>query len=124
MLLARNAQPFGLGAGGDDQRIAGVLVPESPFSAERPDIEIDFGDDVVDDLGADMLGLLQHLLHQPRPLDRIGEAGIVLDVGGDHQLAALLQAGDQHRLQHGARGIDRRRIAGRTGADDENGQRV
>ena len=67
-----------------------------------------------------MLGLLQHLLHQPRTLDGIGEARIVLDIGGDHQLAALLQAGDEHRLQHGARGIDRGGVAGRAGTDDED----
>ncbi len=40
-------------------------------------------------------------------------------VDGAH-LAALLQAGDEHRLEHGARGIDRRRIARRTRTDDED----
>ena len=120
MLLAGDAQPFRLRAGGDDQRVAGVVGAGIALQPERPHVEIDLGDDVADDLGADMLGLLQHLLHQPRTLDRIGEARIVLDVGGDHQLAALLQAGDQHRLQHGARRVDRRRVAGRAGADDED----
>ena len=74
---------------------------------------------VGDDLGADMLGLRPHLLHQPGALDHVGEARIVLDVGGDGQLAAGLDAGDQHRLQHGARGIDGGRVAGRAGADDD-----
>ena len=46
--------------------------------------------------------------------------GIVLHVGGDHELPARLQPGDQDRLQVGARGIDRRRIAGRAGADDQD----
>ena len=41
--------------------------------------------------GADMLGLLLHLLHQPRALDHVGEARIVLDIGGDGELAAGLQ---------------------------------
>ena len=72
------------------------------------------------DARADMLGLGAHLLHQPRPLDRLGEAGIVLDVGRDHQLAARLEAGEQERLQHGARGVDRRRVAGRPRADDDD----
>ena len=44
-------------------------------------------------LGADMLGLLLHLLHQPGALDDVGEARVVLDVGGDGQLAARLNAG-------------------------------
>ena len=69
---------------------------------------------------ADMLGLGPHLLHQPRPLDRLGEARIILDVGGDHQLAARLEAREQQRLQHGARGVDRGGVAGRTRADDDH----
>ncbi len=67
-----------------------------------------------------MLGLRAHLLHQPGALDRLGEARIVLDVGGDHQLAAGLEARQQQRLQHGARGVDRRGVAGRPRADDDD----
>ena len=66
-----------------------------------------------------MLGLHPHLLHQPGALDHVGEAGIVLDVGGDGHLAAGLDALDEQRLQHGARGIDAGRIAGRARADDD-----
>ena len=66
-----------------------------------------------------MLGLLAHLLHQPGALDDFGKAGIVLDIGGDGQLAARLQAGDQNRLQHGARGIDGGRVTGSAGTDDD-----
>ena len=50
---------------------------------------------VENDPGPDMLGLLLHLLHQPGALDDVGETGIVLDIGGDRQLAARLQPGDQ-----------------------------
>ena len=67
-----------------------------------------------------MLGLFLHLLHQPGTLDDVGEARKVLDIGGDHELPARLHALDQDRLQVGARGIDRRGIAGRTGADDQD----
>ena len=74
---------------------------------------------VGDDPRADVLGLLLHLLHQPGALDDVGEARIVLDVGGDGELAAGLDALDQHRLQHGARGIDGGGVAGRAGADDD-----
>ena len=49
----------------------------------------------------------------------VGEAGIVLDVGGDHQLSARLEAGEQQRLQHRARGVDRGGVAGGAGADDD-----
>ena len=67
-----------------------------------------------------MLGLLLHLLHQPGALDDVGEAGVVLHVGGDGELPAGLDALDQDRLEHGAGRIDRGRIAGRARADDDN----
>src|SRR5215831_11004063 len=66
-----------------------------------------------------MLRLLLHLLHQPGALDDVGEAGIVLDIGGDGELPAGLDALNQHRLQHGAGGIDRGGIAGRPRTDDD-----
>ena len=94
--------------------------PLSVRATEGALVGVDFGHEVVDDLGADMLRLLEHLFHQPRTLDRIGKARIVFDIGGDHQLAALFKAGDQNRLQHGARGIDRGRVAGGAGTDDEH----
>ena len=92
---------------------AAYSAPESVLTWKGRRCDVHRGDDVVDDLGADVLGLLEHLLHHPRTLHRIGIARIVLDIGGDHQLAALLEPGDQHRLQHGARGIDGGGIAGR-----------
>ncbi len=59
-----------------------------------------------------MLGLGLHLFHQPGALDHIGEARIVLNIGGDGQLAAGLNAGHHDRIKHGPRRIDRRCIAG------------
>ena len=67
-----------------------------------------------------MLGLLLHLVHQPGALDGVGEAGIILHLGGDGELAAGLDAGDQGRLQHGARGIDRGGAAGRAAAQNDD----
>ena len=80
---------------------------------ERPARQIDRGDMVPDDLGPDMLGLGLHLLHQPRALDDVAEAGIIFDVGGGGQLAAGLDALDDDRVQAGARGIDGGGVAGR-----------
>ena len=68
---------------------------------------------------ADILRLRPHLLHQPRPLDRLGEARIVFDVRRGHQLSAGLEAGQHQRFQERARGIDRRRIGGRPRANDD-----
>ena len=95
--------------------VAGIaLEPEWPLR------KIDLHDVVHHDLGADMLGLLAHLLHEPRPLDHVGETGIVFDIGGDRQLTAGLVALDHDRGQHGAGGIDRSRIAGRAGPEDDD----
>src|SRR5216110_2481990 len=53
---------------------------------------------VQDHPGADMLRLGVHLLHKPRALNDFGEAGIILDIGRDRQLAAGLKPGYQNRL--------------------------
>src|SRR5215467_5632677 len=118
-LLGRQLQPTRLGAGRDDEAVCEVMVAGLALEPERPMGEIDLADMIADELGADVLGLLLHLLHQPRPLDDVREARIVLDVGGDRELATGLDALDQDRLQHGAGGIDRGRIARRPGPDDE-----
>src|SRR3546814_10048596 len=67
-----------------------------------------------------MLGLRLHLLHQPGTLDDVGEAGEILDIGGDRHLAARLQPRHHQRLQVGARGVDRGRVARRARPDDED----
>jgi hypothetical protein len=119
LLLTRNAEPAGLGAGGDHQRVRQVDRAAIPRRAEGPAREVDVEDHILLDRRADMFGLGLHLFHQPGALDRLGEAGVVLDIGGDGQLAARLHAGDDQRREPRARGVDRRRVAGRAGADDE-----
>ena len=119
-LLGGKIEPLGLSAGGDDQRLGKIDLAGFAFEPERTCRQVDLGDMVIDDAGADMLGLLLHLLHEPGALDDIGEAGIILDIGGDGQLAAGLDALDHDRLQHGARGIDCSRVSGGAGTDDDD----
>ena len=78
--------------------------------------DLDHG--VEEELRADMLGLLLHLLHQPRALDDVGEARIVLDVGGDGELTARLDALHQHGLETRAGRIDGRGVARGSGTQD------
>ena len=40
------------------------------------------------------------------PEDAVGEAGVVLDVGGEHELPAGADALDDDRLEVGAAGVD------------------
>ena len=119
-LFRRQIEPARLRAGRNDQRVGQIDVARIAGEAERPVAEFHLGDIVGDDSGADVLGLLLHLLHQPGTLDDVGEARIIFHVGGDGELAAGLHALDQDRFQHGARGIDRGGVARRTRADDHD----
>ncbi len=105
-------------AGGDDQRISGVLavVADQPERARGQFRGVDV---VEDDLGVEALGVRLHARHQVRAHQTVGVAGPVVDLGGGHQLAALVQAGDQHGLEVGARGVDGCGVAGRAGAEDQ-----
>src|SRR5215471_2990891 len=117
-LLRRQIEPARLGAGGQNERVGEINVARLAFDAEWSLAQINFVDVIGNELGADMSRLLLHLLHQPRPLDHVGVARIILDIGCDRELPARRDALDEDRLEHSARGIDRSRIAGRTGADD------
>ncbi len=81
--------------------------------------EVDLADVVGHELGADVGGLLLHLLHEPRALDDVGKAGVIFDIRGGGQLTAGFDALDQDRIEHGAGGVNRRRIASRPGANDD-----
>ena len=118
-LLGRQAEVLGRGAGGDDQRVAGVVAGVAAQVNGRLR-EIDRVDVVEHDLGVEALGVLQEALHQVRALHAVDVGRPVVDVGRRHQLAALRDAGDEHRLQVGARGVDRGGVAGGAGAEDQD----
>jgi len=69
---------------------------------------------------AEALGLLAELGHHLLAGDTVGIARIVLDVGRVLQLATPLEALEDERLEVGARGVERRRVAGGTAADDDH----
>ena len=64
------------------------------------------------------------------PMIAVGEARVVLDVGGEHQLAAgLVARARRFALEHergevGPGRVDRRRQAGGAGADDDDAAAV
>ena len=106
-------------AGGDDDRFGRVLHALRP-QPERTSREIDHVDVRVDHPRPEPLRLLAELLHQLGALDALREAGVVLDVAGDHQLAAGGVAADDDGLEVGPRGVDRSGQSGRAGADDDD----
>ena len=71
------------------------------------------------DLGAETFRVPFHAFHQFRPLNALVIAGPVIDVGGRRHLSADFDAGDEYGFKCGARAVYRRRIAGRSGAQDE-----
>ncbi len=118
-LFARDLEQLGRGAAGDDHRLRRVLALLDP-DAERVGGEIHPRHLGVHDLGAEALGLGAEHLHQLGAEDRVHEARIVLDLGGDGELAAGLVAAEQQRLEVGAGRVDRGGVPGRAGPDDDD----
>ena len=117
-LLGRQAQPAGLGAGGEDDGVGEIGRPALALGPEGQDREVEAVDVVGDQLGAGGAGVLLHPGHERGALD-LDVAGPVLHLGGDGELAAGLDALHEDRREHGARAIDRGGVARRAGADDE-----
>ena len=103
-LLGRQAEVHGRGAGGDDQRVAGVGAGIAD-QGEGLFGQLGGVDLVEDDLGVEALGVALEAVHQLGALHAVDVGRPVVHVGGGHQLAALLHAGDDDRREVGARGI-------------------
>ena len=101
-------------------RLGEVLVVADPDALDAAVGELDPGGVVGDEAGAEALRLIAELLHQLRAHDPLGEARVVLDVGRVLKLAAPLEALDHERLELGAGGVERGRVAGGGPADDDH----
>src|SRR5690606_16515078 len=108
------------GAGGNDQRIAGVGVAAVALQLEGAIRKLYFGDVVEHDFGVEPLGMSEEALHQFRPLHAHGVGWPVIHVRCGHQLAPLLETGDQHGGQVGTCRIDRGAVSRRTGTKNED----
>src|SRR5918994_2647705 len=118
--LARDTEPLRLRSHGEDHGPGAVLVVVDPDTLEPSVAELDPGRVVADEPGAEVLRLLAELGHQLRAHDPpVGEARVVLDVGGVLELAPPLEALDHQRLEARPRGVERSRIAGGRAADDD-----
>ena len=117
--LVGQVKPDSRGPRGDDdavRRVAGSARGDGEGSRREVD-RLDVG---VHQAGTEALGLGSHVGHQLGAVDALGEARVVLDLGGDHELSAGHEAGDDERLEVGARGVDGGRQAGRAAAHDEH----
>ena len=125
LLLRGEAEPAGAGAGGDDHRVGGVRGSGGGHR-ERPRREVHGVGVHLADLGAEPLGLAAEEVHHFVAGDAVGEARVVLHVGGEHELAARQadvgvhpRSGQQQRLEFGAGGVERRRVSRGAAADDD-----
>jgi len=116
-LLGRQAEPLGRRASRQDHRVGGE-GSLGRLDAERPLREVDPRRVLLVDARAEALRLLLEALHHVRSGQRLGKAGVVLDVRRQHQLPADRETRDDDRLQLRACGVQRRRPAGRTRPDD------
>ena len=80
--------------------------------------EADLGDVLGAHDSTEALGLRAHLLHQLRTHDALLEARKVIDLGGDHQLAASGVTLDHDGREIATRGVQGSRVASRSAADD------
>ena len=72
------------------------------------------------DFCAEIFGMFFHAFNQLRSTQAIRETGIILDLVGDGHLPAQLTAGDDHRRQLRAGGIERRGQTCGTGTNDND----
>src|SRR5690348_14054625 len=119
LLFVRQVQPSRRRARSDDQH-AGLLPLAIDIQAKRPLRKIGLDHRAVKVFGAEMLGLLPDVLHQHWTIDAFGKSGKILHQRGQRKLAARLMARDHQRLQIGARGVDRRRVPGAAGSDNDH----
>ena len=111
--LTRQAQPFGLSAGGYHNRVRSVDCAAITDRFKRAGIKIHGGDMILSELCAHFQRMLLHFFHELRALN-FSKSRIVLDFRRYGQLTTGLRARNNQRFPHGARGIDSRRPAGRT----------
>ena len=116
--LTFKAKPAGLSTCGDNHAVCGQCLAAIKGDGKRPFGKINIGDKFIFDACPDIFSLLLHLLHQPRPLNNIGKAGIVFNIGGDGELTAGLQPCQHKRVQIGTGSINRRGQTGSTSADN------
>jgi hypothetical protein len=84
-------------------------------------LEFELCDVVVDDLGAELFGLLLHFDHQVGPHDPVRESGEVLDRCGLHELAAEFdRTRDNQRVQVGPCGVKGSRVTRWTRSNNDD----
>src|SRR5271170_3888835 len=119
LLLVGQPQPPGGSAAGDDERLRVHLVL-AEMEQERALAEVGAGEVCHAVFGAETFRLLAHVLDQLRSHDSLWETGKIFHQRGERELAAGLVPFDQERLQIGACRVERGRVSGTAGTDDDD----
>jgi len=123
--LAGDARPPRLHAGGEDHRAREDLLPVRGHDVVALGVAAKLGDALdLAHLGAELLGLLLHLLGEVEPRDALGEAGVVLHEVGEGDLPAGHVALEDGRLEAAAAAVDAGGQPGGAGADDDDVEHV
>jgi hypothetical protein len=120
-LLTREPEPLGLRARGDHDALGqdGLVLALGP-QLEGPLGEVHALDLVGAHLGPEALGLGLEVVHHLGAAYALPVAREVLDVGGEHELPAALEALEDQRVEVGSRRVQRRRVAGGAGPYDSD----
>lgn len=122
-LLAGDAEGPPGRPGGEDDRPGLICLLTDPHGLDVA-AEVDAGDVVGDELGAEAVGLLAQVVHQVGAGNAVGEAGEVLHLGGGHQCTAGLAALNEQRCEVGAGGVEGGGVSGGSGTDDCQAARI
>jgi hypothetical protein len=117
--LAWNAQPLGLGSGGNHDRWRFIHFAAFPGAAEGRAAEIHGHNAFLHNPGANVLRLQTHLLHEPGAFHGGCKAGKILHILGHGQLPARQRACKNDRLQVRACSIDGSGVSCGSGPDDQ-----
>ncbi len=116
--LGRQAEILCRGAGGDDQRVTSVTASIAD-QQERLLLQLGCVDMIENHLRVETFSVFLKTRHQFRALHAHCIGGPVVHVGGGHHLAALGQAGDQRRIEVGARSVYGGGVTGGAGSQDD-----
>ena len=122
LLLARDPELAVLGAHRKDHRAGPILVVAHVDLVHAAGLvgELDPRGLVGQEPRAEALGLVAELLHELRAHDPLGEAWVVLHVGGLLEQPAPEEPLDDEGLEVGARCVERCRVPGGAGSDDDD----
>src|SRR4029077_4203029 len=92
----------------------------SDMKQKRAIAQVDAGDMSQHVFGAETLRLLAHVFDQLGNLDSVGYTGKVLNQRVDRELAARLVAFDDKRFEVRAGSVQRSRVSGAAGTNDDD----